>query len=110
MLAEETWLREREPDSPLLGFDSREEMQPLRPPSRGRAIVTIDDEPVSFDIVGQGEEWVGRASLMGFVLTIESRGFPIEGLRLARVKNPEPYIAGSRAQLKQWEDNARPFD
>jgi hypothetical protein len=82
MLRERTTIREHDDLSPL--------------PLRGHANVSIDERPVSLDVVFGTGVWVGRASVGSNDVTVEGRDFELEGLQLVQVRDLDPYIVGTR--------------
>lgn len=108
--AEAEWFASTEPATQHFVPPDLEDLSLSPSPTHAQSFVRIDRDSVVFDIVAQPDQWVGRASYKGLIITVESRGFPAEGMDLVRIEDIRPYIDGSRALLKKWENNSRGFD
>jgi hypothetical protein len=65
-------------------------------PSRAKALIVVEGTTVVFDVLSRLGNWVGRATVEGFLVTIEGQDFPLQGLEVVRIKDLGPYIRGSR--------------
>jgi hypothetical protein len=60
-----------------------------------RVEIPVDGAPVGFDVRGDGRRWVARGEIGDLVVTLEARDLPLASVRLARLDDLCPYLAGA---------------
>jgi hypothetical protein len=58
-----------------------------------RVEITVDGEPVVFEVLAEGRRWVAQGERGDLVVTLEARDLPLPEVRLVRVADLEPYLA-----------------
>lgn len=66
----------------------------------GSATIVVDAASVVFASWREADRWWAAGHHDGYGLVIEARGIPLGDVRLVRVHDLEPYIAGRRAYLR----------
>jgi hypothetical protein len=61
----------------------------------GSATIVVDAASVVFALWREADRWWAAGHHDGYGLVIEARGIPLGDVRLARVHDLEPYIAGA---------------
>lgn len=62
--------------------------------------IVVDGRPTTFDRCSDGPRWYASAQLGEHGVVVEARGVAPEHVRLVRVHDIEPYLAGRRAYLR----------
>jgi hypothetical protein len=62
-----------------------------------RVEIPVDGEPVAFEVLGDGRRWVAQGEQGDLVVTLEARDLPLAEVRLVRITDVEPYLAGPHA-------------
>jgi hypothetical protein len=52
---------------------------------------------VAFEVLGDGRRWVAQGEQGDLVVTLEARDLPLAEVRLVRITDVEPYLAGPHA-------------
>jgi hypothetical protein len=62
-----------------------------------RVEILVDGEPVGFEVLADGRRWVAQGEIGDLVVTLEARDLPPGEVRLVRLADLEPYLAGPAA-------------
>jgi hypothetical protein len=86
----------------------REQPDPSpEPTSPLRMNIFVDASPIEFRGVESGHFQVGQASIGEYLLTVAGARWPLDGLELVRIRDPEPYITGRSEFLRTLQDSAQ---
>lgn len=66
-----------------------------------KVMISIEGEPVPFDVTRWDQSWAAIGNWEGVVVTVRGTLFPTEGLKLTAIEDVEPYLEGSR-HMKAW--------
>jgi hypothetical protein len=59
-------------------------------------VFTVDAVPTSFDAFVDNDEWVARAEVGPFFVTVTGNSFDTAEVTLVRIIDIEPYVLGTR--------------
>jgi hypothetical protein len=76
-----------------------------QPASPLRVSIFVEATPIEFQGVESGHFQVGQASVGECLLTVAGARWPLEGLELVRIGDPEPYITGRFEFLRALQDS-----
>jgi hypothetical protein len=84
----------------------REQPDPSpQPTSPLRVSIVVEATPIEFRGVESGHFQVGQASIGDYLLTVAGARWPLEGLELVHIADPEPYITGRSKFLRTLQDS-----
>ncbi len=63
-------------------------------PQRDDVIIPVEAVPTDFHTYRSGNEWVARATVGGYDITVQGYGFDPAGVELVRISDIEPYVHG----------------
>jgi hypothetical protein len=83
-----------------------EELVPAADLVWGKVTISIEDASVPFEVTRWDRSWAAIGSWEDAVVTLRGTMFPAEDVKLAVIRDVEPYLEGSRQMQAWWRQQA----
>ncbi|MDQ4142244.1 MAG: hypothetical protein M3198_00610 [Actinomycetota bacterium] len=68
--------------------------------------LSIEGEPVPFEVTRWNQSWAAIGTWEGVVVTLRGSQFPTDDVKLAEIEDVQPYLDGSRQMEAWWREQA----